>query len=622
MQPALRTVTKSKQMATSQAYLPRVMHAPYSAIEFSAIEKQAHALADIIEVRAEELTKILLEYESYEVVQDEIARTLDLLRNLGENSEYFRLRVNEVTTFLPRNQPLYALTCFVIVPSLMANDVHFRIPHSMRHFFPKLLAHLDVLETFPNVFVSSDTRLEFLRKRSALRVNPVTNESLPVTDVVIFTGTSIHADQLRLLFDDRTLFIANGAGHNPVIVSQDADISDAIDAVLTLQFYNQGQDCAAPNSILVHKDIFSKFCDRLREQIRAVHVGHYRDRSCRVGPISDPHDLVRILDFIIDHTEYLDPTTPGIVRAHDAILEPTVICKPLKKGGNFTEIFAPIIVVQEYESDSELALYFEDSHYSQNAMYITLYGNSNYVAKLINRPVGGKILHDKASVLHNTHLHASGVERGTQPYGGYGYGASSLTIGGKTFPKPTLPQRDIYEWIAKPILLRKSSDELRASLKHFTTTSQKNVEKLLRLMSQETHRHEEMQITNVTYVDTQALQKRKNRRFAKVDDKHAYRLLQRPNIEYVASLKPADIKDVRDVLKLVRRRSTVSRDEFNTMLYAIPLSSNSTKRENRVRQLRLFQHIYQLLLGTKSGPRLSIFLADVDLVRIRKLLDV
>src|SRR3990167_4723429 len=122
---------------------PHATYAPYTLIDFSKSQKLANALAERIETRFEELAHILLEYESYEVVTDEIARTLDLLRNLNENRDYFQLRVNEVTTFLPKNQPLYAFTCFVVVPSLMAHEVHFRIPQSMRHFFPKLLAVLD-----------------------------------------------------------------------------------------------------------------------------------------------------------------------------------------------------------------------------------------------------------------------------------------------------------------------------------------------------------------------------------------------------------------------------------------------------------------------------------------------
>lgn len=622
MRDSNATVPTARRPVARRANFALEKYTPYTSLSFSHIDQHAKSFANLIESRFDALANILLTYESYEVVEDETARTLDLLRSLKENSKYFRLRVNEITAFLPRNQPLYAFTLLVIVPSLMASKVHFRIPHSMRHFFPRVLSLLDVHTLFPNIVVSNHTRLEFLRERSALRINPATEETLPVTDVVIFTGTPAHADQLRLIFDNRTLFIANGAGHNPIIVSHDAAVSKTVDAVLTLQLYNQGQDCAAPNAILVHKNVFPTFLNLLRDKLRTVRVGHYHDKSCRVGPISDPKDLVRIQDFLIHHRAWLDLTTPGIIRAHDAIVEPTIISKPLKEGGNFTEIFAPVIFVQEYENDPDLALYFENPHYAQNAMYISLYGTSAYVESLIDRSFEGKVLHDKASVLRNTHLHANGIERGTQPYGGNGHGASSLTINGNTVCKPTLPQRDIYECVAKPLLHRKSLDKFRRNLRLFTTMYHKNVEKVLRLLYQESRTQNEFPVTHATYMDTHTIKQIEGRRYAKIDEKCAYHLLERPNIGHVSRLHLADLKQIRALRSLLSRRSGYSLEEFTTLLYSLSKKPESSEQENHARQRLFFQHVYQLLFGKKFGPRLPQFLLDVELRKVKELLDV
>jgi acyl-CoA reductase-like NAD-dependent aldehyde dehydrogenase len=596
--------------------------APFTPLDFEKIDKKAHKLADTIEKRFEALAHILLEYESYEVVCDEVSRTLDLLRSLKENEEYFKLRTGEVTAFLPRNQPLYALSCFVLIPSLMASEVHFRIPHSMRHFFPKLLALLDIYESFPNVIVSNKERNEFMSERSALRVDPKTEETYPVTDVVIFTGTSVHADQLRLVFDERTLFIANGSGHNPVIVSKDADLHKAVEAVLTLQLYNQGQDCAAPNAVLIHKDVFRDFLRFIRDEIRTVRVGQYSDKSCRVGPISDPKDLVRVEDILIRHREWLDPTTPGIIRAYDAILEPTIICKPLSTGGNFSEVFAPVIFLQQYEKDEDLALYFENQAYSQNAMYVSIYGTSDYAEKLVSLKVDGKQLHDRTTVLHNTHLHAPWMERGTQPYGGYGYGASNLSINGKIMPKPTLPQRDIFQWKVKP-LLGKDTKALQADLRRFSKTELKDVQKLLRLKSAE----EAVQVKNTGdgsmsdfYVDYKALEAGE-RRYIKVTPDHAYRLLETPNTEYIAKLSPSDLTLIRAVRNILQKPPEAL-EEFTTALYALPKKPKASDVENRTAQLRMFQNLYQLLLKKERGPRLAQFLQDIDREKACELLDV
>ena len=61
---------------------------PYTPLRFSEVGLSAQYLADIIETRLKDLTNILLKYESHEVVQDEVARTLDLLKHLKENKKY------------------------------------------------------------------------------------------------------------------------------------------------------------------------------------------------------------------------------------------------------------------------------------------------------------------------------------------------------------------------------------------------------------------------------------------------------------------------------------------------------------------------------------------------------
>src|SRR3989344_1831473 len=108
---------------------------PYARLSFDEIESRSLQFAKKIVDTFDALADVLLEYESFEVVEDEVARTLDILRSLHENKKYFQLRINEIAAFLPRNQPLYAFTCFVVIPSFMAHKVYFRIPYSMRSFF-------------------------------------------------------------------------------------------------------------------------------------------------------------------------------------------------------------------------------------------------------------------------------------------------------------------------------------------------------------------------------------------------------------------------------------------------------------------------------------------------------
>ncbi|MEK7208859.1 MAG: aldehyde dehydrogenase family protein [Patescibacteria group bacterium] len=589
-------------------------------IDFSSVNETSLAFADYLTAHFEEIADILLEYESFEVVKDEFNRTIDLFRNLYENKDYFILRVNDITAFLPRNQPLYAFSCFVAVPSLMAREVHFRIPHSMRGFFSKLLQTLKIKEFFPNIIISKKERLEFLKERSALLMDPKNTNSLPITDAVVFTGTPHHAERLRSIFDTRTLFIANGAGHNPVIVSIDADIQKTVEATLKLQLYNQGQDCAAPNAILVYQNVYQPFLHSLRAELAKVKIGPYRDRSCRVGPISDPEDLKRIGGFIVDNQVWLDPSTKGVIRTAETIVEPTIICKPLKEGGNYSEIFAPIIFVQKYEKDADLALYFENQQYARNAMYVTLYGDSKYIRNLIGKKIGGKILHHKETFLHNTHLHAPGVERGTQPYGGYGYGASSISINGKIMPKPTCPQRDIYEHLVKPLIKSEKIKEYKDRLSRLTKKVTKNIPKLMGLKLNTPAVQKEIN-TGKSYLDFLSI-KKIGRRYVELSAKQMFLLREHADSELIARLEMEDKKQIQILRKFLMNRKRIDLGEFTTFLYSISKKPGLSAAGNRHRQLHFFHNIYQLLFGKKSGPRLAQFLLDTDRQKICELLDV
>ena len=588
-------------------------------IDFAAIALSALQIVEAINGNLEQLIEILLEYESYEVASDEISRTVDLLSNLEENREYFQIRTGAVTTFLPRNQPLYALTCFVIVPALMSTEVHFRIPQATKRIFSRMLSLLNFEDLVPNAKVSHLERLAFLKDRSALRRSSKTGETALVTEVVIFTGTSHHANQLRRVFDQRTLFITNGAGHNPIVVGTSANIAAAVDATLSVSLYNQGQDCAAPNAVLVLQDVYDEFVLRLRKKVLSVKVGHYSNRECRVGPISIPDDLKGIQATLVDNRQFIDAETPGTIRTSDAIVEPTIVCRPLADGGNFDENFAPLIFVQKYTIDHELSAYFESPKYAENAMYVTLFGSSNYVTELSDRSINGKIIHSSESILRDTHLHAPGVERGTKPYGGLGPGASSISIGGKIIPMATLPQRDIFNFLAQPVLQVSRRDSMSGAQDHEGELEFKKIEKLLRLRPEPAGTQVQARPRGRIFVDLTTT--KRELRFLEVSEGTSFELLSEPNVEFIAGLTAEDILLIQSLRSLVFGKDHHTTESFSSAIYSIAKDPDLGRKENSARQLRFFRILYRLMFGADSGPNLSSFLWETDVRSLESLID-
>ncbi|GEM_PF-92663 len=449
-----RFVMIGKKVQDLMLFIQRILHEnpePMASpkerepLDPEAIIAEGKKLADRIRSKKTQLMAVLTNYETFQFAEEEMARSIDLLDHLEENRDYFAQRVGPCTAFLPKNQPLYAFCCFVIVPALMSQEVNLRVPESMKHFFGEMVDLLEVPSQFPNVRIHEHTsREKFLE------------EVAPKTEVVIFTGTQENGVNVRANFPKEALFILNGSGHNPLIITETANIRDAVAATLNMGLSNQGQDCAAPNSFLVHRKVHQEFLRQLIEAIRKVKVGSYSDPQVQVGPLTDIQQLARLEARMILEREFIQKETPGVFRTKEGIMEPTVIDKPLRAGGNYEEVFAPLMVVQPYEDDEELARYLETEQYERRAMYVTVYGQSGYVDRRLSE---GWRTHSPGTVLHNTHLHAPGVERGTQEYGGYGRGASFVSIGDSVIPQPTLPQREIHRFLVEPGLLAHQGQE-------------------------------------------------------------------------------------------------------------------------------------------------------------------
>ncbi|MEK7613835.1 MAG: GNAT family N-acetyltransferase [Patescibacteria group bacterium] len=394
--------------------------------------------ASFIKRNKKNILSILTTYETRMVAEDEIKRTLDLLENLNENGNYFVKKTKKVVTFLPINQPLYTLTSFAIIPSLMAEEVFVRPPNIAWGMMNKLSKVISLDTYFPNIFISNQSRESFTEEHSTTH-----------TDAVIFTGSSENALATQKKFGDEVLFIGNGSSHNPVVVTKEANIKNAVKGVAEVQLYNQGGDCAAPNAILVESAIFNQFLKELHRVLKRTKTGDYRKKETTVGPFLEKKHFLETMDSLKDMRAYLDPQAPGVSYPEKNLLEPTIILKPLDTGGNYKELFAPVFVIQRYKDDQDLKNYFENENYRKQAAYITVYGQSNFVDTLVDEDkiLRSEQFHREDSIIRNTHLHAYGVERGTKPYGGYGTYSSFIAHKGKLISKPTLPQRDIFEYL-------------------------------------------------------------------------------------------------------------------------------------------------------------------------------
>lgn len=376
------------------------------------------SLAENIKAKREKIIKILLHYESFETAEDEIWRSLDCLENMSTEIEDLSSgKADLMCTFFPVNLPLYSLTIFALIPSFMTNEVVIRPPLLMRKVIQEIWQELGLSSLFPNIkFVDVD-RSVFIEAY------------VSVADVVLFTGRYQNALTVQKACPD-ALFIYNGAGVNPVIVTDSANIPLAVHKTIEMRVFNSGQDCAGSDIIFVHQKIARDFEKLLVKELDTVKVGGYKDKEVRVGSIVKQDQLVVVQDFLETHSKSV--VYGKKIDFKNGIVYPTVVIQPIEEAdlSVTTEFFSPLFYLVIYRNDEDLKKYFSHESYTNNAMYVSVFGHSTYVPDIPK----SVILQDKI---------VNDVERGNTAYGGYGPRANFVSHHGHTSSRPILISYEI-----------------------------------------------------------------------------------------------------------------------------------------------------------------------------------
>ncbi|MDO8579367.1 MAG: aldehyde dehydrogenase family protein [bacterium] len=389
----------------------------------------AKSFADHLESNAPAIHTVLRKYQSKEVVDDEIKRSLEALRSLSEIERYFTdiPFSQETATFLPLNLPLYSFVLFAAMPAYQSVSLTIRAPKRMQDIFTELFDTLSLGERYPNIHVFSGSRESFLV------------QYCKKASVILFTGKYENFLRIRKACNKDTLILFNGVGHNPLVITPSADITMAVEKTLKIKLFNNGQDCAGPDIILVHNSIADVYLESLLAKLSQVRCGtSYQDDDVLIGPLFESSSLLDAVNLISSiHRKGANIVHGGQIDINHNIMYPCVIRASLRQLQNFTELYSPLFMVTEYDHDRELALYFDEpnARYQNKEMYISLFGESDYVAGVR----GSIILKDRT--IHD-------IERGTEEYGGYSPEASSVSYRGVDIPKPLLIPREINNFLS------------------------------------------------------------------------------------------------------------------------------------------------------------------------------
>ena len=132
--------------------------------------------------------------------------------------------------------------------------------------------------------------------------------------------------------------IAEMGGKNCIIVDADADLDDAVPAIVKSAFGFAGQKCSAAARVLVHRDIADELNARLAGAVETLRVGQAEDFASDLSAVIDEEALTRIEGYIDDAgndaaSRRRDPGGRRPLRHTDAVRRPPERLANRQRGG-------------------------------------------------------------------------------------------------------------------------------------------------------------------------------------------------------------------------------------------------------------------------------------------------
>lgn len=178
-------------------------------------------------------------------------------------------------------------------------------------------------------------------------------------DKVAFTGSTVVGHKISQYAAETNLkkVSLELGGKSPMIILDDADNEQALDAAHVGLFLNQGQCCCAGSRIFVQEGIYDKFVAEAVKRAEAIKIGAYNEKGAVQGPQVDDIQFKRVMGYI----EYGKSEGATVATGGDRhgtkgyFVKPTVftdVTDDMKIAKE--EIFGPVMSILKFKTDAEV----------------------------------------------------------------------------------------------------------------------------------------------------------------------------------------------------------------------------------------------------------------------------
>ncbi|MFY9314107.1 MAG: gamma-aminobutyraldehyde dehydrogenase [Burkholderiales bacterium] len=335
-------------------------------------------LADAVEARAEEFARV----ESLNcgkpyarALGDEIPAVADCFRYFagaarcmtgsvageylaGHTSMIRRDPVGVVGSIAPWNYPLM-MAAWKLAPALAAGNTVVLKPSEQTPLTTLLFARL-ASEVLPkgvlNVVCGRGATVgQPLVEHPLVRMVSLTGDVATGKKILQAASASLKRTHLEL------------GGKAPVIVFDDADVAEVVEAIRTFGYYNAGQDCTAACRVYAGSKVYENFVADLSSAVKRIKVGAQDEADVEIGPLISDRQRSRVASFVerAQMSGHMQIAAGGKVRAGSGFFyEPTVVAGARQDDEIVRrEVFGPVVSVTRFSDTEQAIAWANDSDY-------------------------------------------------------------------------------------------------------------------------------------------------------------------------------------------------------------------------------------------------------------------
>ncbi|MFB5660429.1 NAD-dependent succinate-semialdehyde dehydrogenase [Alteribacillus sp. HJP-4] len=146
-------------------------------------------------------------------------------------------------------------------------------------------------------------------------------------------------------------------GHAPFIIFDDADLDNAVAAVIGTKFKNAGQTCISTNRIYVQQSVAEVFSEKLAAAVQNILVGDGMNQDIDMGPLISTEALDKVERQVKNAVQEGASITSGGAKTGEPgyFYEPTVLSGVTEEMTIATEeTFGPVAPIFIFETEEEV----------------------------------------------------------------------------------------------------------------------------------------------------------------------------------------------------------------------------------------------------------------------------